>query len=36
MLSGGYRFPAMESVGFGKLVAEALARRVGRIEARAT
>src|SRR5208283_3076389 len=35
MLSGVYRFPAMESVIFGKPFAEALAQEVDRIEARA-
>src|SRR3984893_4794884 len=35
MLSGVYRFPAMESVGFGKPFAEALATEVDRVEARA-
>src|SRR5271169_744508 len=34
MLSGVYRFPAMESVIFGKPFAEALAQEVDRIEAR--
>ena len=35
MLSGVYRFPAMESVIFGKPFAKALAQEVDRIEARA-
>src|SRR5215472_9998966 len=35
MLSGVYRFPAMESVVFGKPYAEALAQEVGRLDARA-
>jgi maleylacetate reductase len=35
MLSGAYRFPAMESVVFGKPFAEALAQEVGRLDARA-
>src|SRR5438132_11536431 len=35
MLSGVYRFPAMESVVFGKPYAEALAQEVDRVEARA-
>src|SRR5271166_5187255 len=35
MLSGVYRFPAMESVIFGKPFAEALAQEVDRVEARA-
>ena len=35
MLSGVYRFPAMESVIFGKPFAEALAQQVDRVEARA-
>src|SRR5947209_20138272 len=35
MLSGVYRFPAMESVVFGKPFAEALAQEVDRVEARA-
>jgi maleylacetate reductase len=35
MLSGVYRFPAMESVVFGKPFAEALAPEVDRVEARA-
>jgi maleylacetate reductase len=35
MLSGVYRFPAMESVVFGKPFVEALAQEVDRVEARA-
>src|SRR5580693_8692640 len=35
MLSGAYRFPQMESVVFGKPFAEALAREVDRLDARA-
>jgi maleylacetate reductase len=35
MLSGVYRFPAMDSVVFGKPFAEALAQEVDRVEARA-
>jgi maleylacetate reductase len=35
MLSGIYRFPAMESVVFGKSYAEALAQEVDRLDARA-
>jgi len=35
MLSGVYRFPAMESVVFGKPFAEALAQEIDRLEARA-
>jgi maleylacetate reductase len=35
MLSGVYRFPAMESVVYGKPYAEALAQQVDRLEARA-
>src|ERR1700737_2133225 len=35
MLSGVYRFPAMDSVVFGKPFVEALAREVARVEARA-
>jgi maleylacetate reductase len=35
MLSGVYRFPATESVVFGKPFAEALAQEVDRVEARA-
>src|SRR6516162_11921237 len=35
MLSGVYRFPQMESVVFGKPFAEALAREVDRLDARA-
>jgi len=35
MLSGAYRFPAMESVVFGKPFTEALAQEVDRLEARA-
>src|SRR6202048_1065062 len=35
MLSGVYRFPAMESVVFGRPFAEALAQEVDRLEARA-
>lgn len=35
MLSGAYRFPAMESVIFGKPFAEALAQEVDRLDARA-
>jgi maleylacetate reductase len=35
MLSGVYRFPAMDSVIFGKPFAEALAREADRVEARA-
>ena len=35
MLSGVYRFPAMESVVFGKPFAEAMAQEVDRVEARA-
>ena len=35
MLSGVYRFPAMESVIFGKPFADALAHEVDRVEARA-
>jgi maleylacetate reductase len=35
MLSGVYRFPAMESIIFGRPFAETLAREVDRIEARA-
>jgi len=35
MLSGVYRFPAMESVVFGKPYAEALAQEVGRLDTRA-
>jgi maleylacetate reductase len=35
MLSGVYRFPAMESVVFGEPFADALAREVDRVEARA-
>ena len=35
MLSGSYRFPAMESVVFGKPFAEALAEEVDRLDARA-
>src|ERR1700752_4394597 len=35
MLSGVYRFPAMESVIFGKPFAEALGQEVDRLEARA-
>jgi hypothetical protein len=34
MLSGVYRFPAMESVVFGKPFAEALAQEVDRVEGR--
>src|SRR6267143_1936369 len=34
MLTGAYRFPAMESVVFGKPFAEALAQEVDRAEAR--
>jgi len=35
MLSGVYRFPAMDSVIFGKPFVEALAQEVDRVEARA-
>ena len=35
MLSGVYRFPAMESVVFGKAYTEALAQEVDRLDARA-
>ena len=35
MLSGVYRFPAMDSVVFGKSFAEALAQEVDRLDARA-
>src|SRR6516165_12381680 len=35
MLSGVYRFPAMESVVFGRPFAEAVAQEVDRVEARA-
>ena len=35
MLSGVYRFPAMESVIFGEPSVDALAREVDRVEARA-
>lgn len=35
MLNGVYRFPAMESVIFGKPYAEALGQEVDRVEARA-
>ena len=35
MLSGVYRFPAMESVVFGKPFVEALAQEVDRVEAQA-
>src|SRR5215471_10635352 len=35
MLSGVYRFPAMDSVIFGRPFAEALAREIDRVEARA-
>jgi hypothetical protein len=34
MLSGAYRFPAMESVVFGKAYTEALAQEVDRLDAR--
>ena len=35
MLSGVYRFPAMDSVIFGRPFAEALAQEIDRVEARA-
>jgi len=35
MLNGAYRFPAMESVVFGKPYTEAVTQEVDRLEARA-